>query len=191
MPIPLKTSSDDELCSRDNESDIVNYKKIYFDMDGVLSDFNKGIVELCKMEAPRQNPNTPEYDERMFNAMRKVDHFYYRLDPIENTLDLFKEVKMIYGNKVEILTAIPKAIRNIVDADTDKLEWVKKYLGDEVKVNIVLRRDKPLFAKGKDYLLIDDTPNNIDSWIKAGGDGLLFKDAESARVELVKKAVLD
>ncbi len=184
-------SSCDVVCSRYNGCDIVNYEKIYFDMDGVLSDFNKGIVELCKMEAPTQNPNTPEYDERMFSAMRKVDRFYFRLDPIENTLGLFKEVQDICGDKVEILTAIPKAIRNIIGADTDKLEWVRKYLGYEVKVNIVLRRDKPKFAKGSNYLLIDDTPNNIESWRKAGGDDLLFKDAESARIELKLRGILN
>ncbi len=168
----------------------MTYEKIYFDMDGVLSDFNKGIVELCKIEAPTQNPNTPEYDERMFNAMRGVDHFYYRLEPMEGALDLFREVRRIHGEKVEILTAIPKAIRNIIGADTDKQEWVKKYLGGDVKVNIVLRRDKPLFAKNFNHLLIDDTPNNIDSWIGAGGDGLLFINAEFARAELVKRGIL-
>ena len=169
----------------------MDYDKIYFDMDGVLSDFNKGIVELCGMEAPTQNPNTHEYDERMFNAMRKVDRFYYQLDPIKDTLALFKEVQRKHGDKVEILTAIPKAIRNIVGADTDKLEWVKKHLENDVVVNIVLRRDKPNFAKGSGYLLIDDTPDNIDSWKKAGGDGLLFTDPRSTRKGLIARGILD
>ncbi len=169
----------------------MTFTKIYFDMDGVIADFGRGIRELCGMEPPECNPAPPEYDERMFAAMRKTDRFYFRLHPIDGGLALFKEMRGLYGDRVEILTAVPKPKWNITGADTDKTDWVEKYIGDSVKVNIVLRRDKALFAKGPGHILIDDTPANIDDWRAAGGDGLLFTDADSARRELVKRGILD
>ncbi len=169
----------------------MSYSKIYFDMDGVLSDFGRGIVELCRMELPDGSIPQQEYDERLFAAMRNTDRFYFKLHPIEGGLTLFKEMRREYGDRVEILTAVPKPKWNISGADTDKLGWVEKYIGDGVKVNIVLRRDKALFAKGPDHLLIDDTPTNIEEWTAAGGDGLLFTDAESARNGLVERGILE
>ncbi len=169
---------------------MMDYEKIYFDMDGVLVDFGKGILELCGMELPSPGTNMREYDDRLWSAVRRADRFYFRLDPIDKTLDLFDDVRRIHGDKVEILTAIPNPSRNVIGADPDKREWVRKHIGDDVKVNVVYRRDKRLFAKGKDFILIDDTLNNIDSWIAAGGDGILFYDADSARKELVRRGVL-
>ena len=38
---------------KDNQRNVI--KKIYFDMDGVLAGFNRGVRELCYMEPYDQN----------------------------------------------------------------------------------------------------------------------------------------
>ena len=62
---------------------IVNLKKdihkIYFDMDGVVADFDRGVLELCHMFPLEQEISTPEENDRLYEKMREVDHFYGNL----------------------------------------------------------------------------------------------------------------
>ena len=64
--------------------------KIYFDMDGVLADFNKGIVDLCGIAAKDQDLQTEAESEKMWEEIRKVDHFYDKLEPIPGAVKRFK-----------------------------------------------------------------------------------------------------
>ena len=70
--------------------------------------------------------------------------------------ELFDAVYQKYGDKVEILTGIPKPKRNITTAAEDKTNWVHRLLGNEVKVNTVLREEKKNYCTGPDCILIDD-----------------------------------
>ena len=149
-------------------------KKIYFDMDGVLADFNRGVIELAHSEPIDQSHENEEKTTALWDAIRKVDSFYYKLKPLNNAIEVFNEVRNKYPSKVEILSAIPKPKRNIVGAKEDKIKWVKKYLGEDVVVNIVYKEEKKNFCLGKEYVLIDDLDKNINDWISSGGSGILF-----------------
>ena len=155
----------------------MDIERIYFDMDGVLADFVRGVRELCGLDMSVG-------DDIMFEGIRKVDHFYDKLEPMPGMLALFNSLRKEYPGKVEILSAVPKPSRDVPTAGDDKRAWVRRYLGDDVKVNIVLRREKPDYVRGKGSILIDDTEGNILSWNEAGGTGILFKDSASAASEL-------
>lgn len=114
------------------------FEKIYFDMDGVLADFAKGVKDLCGIDAPPQDGSAEEQNDRMFEAMRKVDRFYLKLEPMEGMVELFRELRGLHGDRIEILTAVPKPHRHIVGAGEDKTEWVGRYLDGDVRINIVL-----------------------------------------------------
>ena len=157
----------------------MNITKLYFDMDGVLADFDRGVRELLGFEPKLQGVFDPAADDRLFAAIQRCHNFYAKLEPIPGMLDYFRELNEIYD--CEILTGIPKPERGIVEASDNKKGWIQKYLGDEVVVHTVLRRDKPLFAKDKTYVLIDDFSKNIRQWERAGGTGILFQDLESLK----------
>ena len=53
-------------------------RKIFFDMDGVLADFDRGIRELCGIPSLKQEAEDKAADERMWEAVRDTDHFYDR-----------------------------------------------------------------------------------------------------------------
>ena len=55
-------------------------RKIFFDMDGVLADFDRGIRELCGIPSLNQEAADKAADERMWAAVRDTDHFYDRLE---------------------------------------------------------------------------------------------------------------
>ena len=73
----------------------MNIEKIYFDLDGVLSDFWGGLKEMCG------EGDTSEMDN-VWNAIRPVDHYYYKLKPIEGSIDLIHRCIEKYGVKCNI-----------------------------------------------------------------------------------------
>lgn len=148
---------------------------IYFDLDGVLADY-KGCVESHGLIYVPSTKRTPEQNIIMHEGIKQIPHFYYQLPPIKGTVDLFLTLKNTYH--CEILSAIPKEKWGFETVIEDKQAWVRKYLGSDVKVNLVKRADKPLFCKGKDSILIDDKLTNIEAWIASGGTGILFRTPE-------------
>ncbi|MBR6315857.1 MAG: hypothetical protein IKR58_02525 [Lachnospiraceae bacterium] len=162
-------------------------QKIYMDMDGVLADFDDGIRRLCFMEPQPQNAiQSQEYEDEMWDRIRKVGHFYGKLQPMPGAVDMFRKLYEKYGNRVEILTGIPRPERGIIDAAADKREWVKRLLSEDVVVHTVRRKDKKNYCKGKDFVLIDDFDKNTREWDAMGGSVILYTDPEKALRELAK-----
>lgn len=165
--------------------------KIYFDMDGVLADFGKGVRDLCGMDLPEQDSKgSKEQDEIMWIRVRDTAHFYDRLELMPGVKDLFDELYSRYGDKCEILSAIPKKERGIIGAGEDKTKWVRRLLSEDIVVNIVYKEDKPDYCNGSACILIDDLPGNIEAWEKLGGTGIRFISAEDCRTKLCALGIL-
>ena len=103
----------------------MSVSKIYFDMDGVLADFDRGVRELCGMEPPEQGVRSKAEDDRMWEEIRKVGHFYDKLELMPGAKEMFDAVYGKYGDRCEILTGIPKEKRKILTAAEDKRAWMK------------------------------------------------------------------
>jgi len=164
----------------------MNIEKIYFDMDGVLADFARGVRELCGIDPPDQDNATKEQDDIMWKAIRDTGHFYSRLEPVEGAPDMYRELKSRYD--VEILSAIPRERRGITTAREDKIEWAHNELDTDLVVNIVTSSEEKKNYAGPGCVLIDDLEKNITEWKACGGTGILFTSAEqilkeTARIE--------
>lgn len=157
-------------------------------MDGVLADFNRGTVELCKMNPVEQSNGSKAADDELWSKIKAVEHFYDKLEPIDGAVDMFNALYEKYGNACEILSAIPKPKRGILTAKEDKILWAHRLLSESLKVNIVYREEKKEFCTGKDCILVDDLEKNITEWEKVGGTGILFT---SAHEVLEKKAEIE
>ena len=165
-------------------------EKVYFDMDGVLADFDRGVRELCGMEAQDQGMRSPAMDDLMWKEIKKIDHFYDRLELMPGAKEMFDAVYRACGDRCEILTGIPKERRGILTAAEDKKNWMKRILSDRIKVNICYRAEKILKCTGPGTILIDDLKKNIDEWREAGGTGILHRSAEETMNELKKLGVI-
>ncbi len=163
--------------------------RIFFDMDGVLADFHRGVVEICGLE-PVDQGVTGKREEKMWNAIRDAGHFYDRLELMPGAKEMFDAVYARYGEKCEILTGIPKPKRGIVGAAEDKVSWVRRLLSEDVKVNLVLREHKPQFCTGPGCILIDDYKKNIKEWEAGGGTGILSVNADETMEKLVEMGIL-
>ena len=116
-------------------------KILYIDMDSVLADFI-GAFNALDEDVQKKYDNNKDEVPGMFSTML----------PIEGAVDAFEKLSEKYDTY--ILSSAPW---NNPGAWTDKLEWVKKYLGANARKRLILSHHKHL-NKG-DYL-IDDRPNN-------------------------------
>ena len=169
----------------------MDIKKIYFDLDGVMADFDRGVHEMCGLD-PFSHEDDPafDFDEEMWERIKEVGHFYDKLELMPGAKELFNDLYAKYGDKCEILSGIPKPRRGITTAGEDKINWVRRMLSEDIKVNIVFKEDKPDFCTGNDCILIDDLPANIRAWEKIGGTGIINTGAEDTREILENMGIL-
>lgn len=152
-----------------NRDDLI----IYFDMDGVLANFEGYVKEQGIPYIPLGIKHRPS-DAEMWARIKEIPHFYAKLPAIERTVQLFKELSEDY--QCEILSAIPKPKWGLKNTGEDKIEWCHKYLDENAIVHIVYREQKKEFALGKHCILIDDLAKNIKEWNDLGGSGILYSD---------------
>ena len=119
----------------------MNKKRIYFDMDGVLVDFESGIAKLD--EATK---------EQYKGKLDEVPGIFSLMEPMPGAAEVVRLLARSYD--VFILTTSPW---NNPTAASDKVQWVKKYLDDVFHKRLIITHRKDLLEG--DYL-IDDRDKN-------------------------------
>jgi hypothetical protein len=144
--------------------------RIHLDMDGVLADFDKFVLDNMGRTFPHMAG--PGDDQAMWDFLQSIPNLYYKLPETSYALELFQHCKRITPN-VRILTAIPRRT-SMPTAEEDKRQWIYDYICMEVPVAIgPYSRDKWKHAIPGD-ILIDDRPDNIQAWGEKGlGHGIL------------------
>ena len=153
-------------------------QQIYCDMDGVLADFEQGIIDIIG----------GKFDDKRWVEL--PDDFFYRLEPMP-------DAKKLWGfiGKYDpfILTATPRSSRGPIAARAaeDKTKWMKRWFGvSSDKMYPVMRKNKANFAMdgrdGRPNLLIDDHSKNIAQFQSAGGIGVHHTSAANSIKQLKK-----
>lgn len=119
-------------------------KVLYVDMDNVLVDFQSGIDALA-----------PEDKEAYMGTYDNCPHIFSKMVPIKGAIESFKQLSAVYDTY--ILSTSPW---DNPTALNDKLEWIKRYLGDMAYKRAIFTHHKHL-NKG-DYLIDDRTKNGAD-----------------------------
>jgi 5'(3')-deoxyribonucleotidase len=121
-------------------------KTLYIDMDNVLVDFQSGIARIS--DADRIT-----YEGRL----DEVPHIFALMDPLPGAISAFYELSVIYDTY--ILSTAPWDNRT---AWSDKLDWVKKHIGENAYKRLILTHHKNL-NRG-DFLIDDRTKNGVDKF---------------------------
>ena len=126
---------------------------LYFDMDNVLVDFQSGVDQL-----------DDETRKRYEDKYEEVPSIFSTMRPLEGAIEAFTLLAEHY--EVYILSTAPW--RN-PSAWSDKLNWVKRYLGERGYKRLILSHHKNL-NRG-DYLIDDRTKNGASDF---EGELILF-----------------
>ena len=163
----------------------MNKLKIFVDMDGVLADFVRGVESPEFLNGPLTND--ADYDTRKLELSNKG--LFAKLPKMA---DIDKSAPVYYwlvdhikqsGEYWEILTATGDVNRQRVAAD--KNQWIKEHVDPNVLITCTIKgRHKAVFAK-QNHVLIDDRLENIEAWTKAGGIGILHKNAQETIEKLM------
>jgi len=141
---------------------------IFCDMDGVIADWDLQFKNLTGMSADDYRKKHSEVKMWQTIAREKV-RFWSDIPWMPDGRKLWSYIK---GYKPTILS---KPAMSSYSVEGKKI-WIKKELGP--RVPYILARDKTPYAK-PNSILIDDQADNIEGWKKAGGIGILHKDAVS------------
>lgn len=118
-------------------------KVLYIDMDGVLVDFESGIARLS-------DEQRTEYKGRLDEA----PGIFGLMIPKQGAIESFTELSQLFDTY--ILSTAPWGNET---AWTDKLNWVKKYLGKSAYKRLILSHNKHLNAG--DFLVDDRDANGV------------------------------
>ncbi len=120
-------------------------KIVYIDMDNVLVDFPSAFSKI---------------DKTIFEQYEDKDDIpgiFKLMEPLKGALESFATLSEKFD--VYILSTAPW---NNPSAWSDKLEWIKKYLGEDARKRLILTHHKNL-NKG-DYLIDDRTKNGASEF---------------------------
>ena len=147
----------------------MNKKRIYFDMDGVLVDFESGVAKID--EATK---------EQYKGKLDEIPGIFALMEPIPGATEVVRLLARHYD--VFILTTSPW---NNPTAASDKVQWVKKYMDDVFHKRLIITHRKDLLDG--DYL-IDDRDKNGASEFK--GELIKFGSQQFPDWEAVLKYLL-
>jgi 5'(3')-deoxyribonucleotidase len=146
--------------------------KIWIDLDGVLTDFNKALSNLLGRPVKEDFGNDPKIWAAITNA---GESFWSNMNFMPDGRELWEAIE-IY--KPTILSA-PTRHKSSIEG---KKKWLKNNLPG---VPYIIDQDKASHAD-KDSILIDDREKNIKKWEEAGGIGILHKDTKTTLYKLQK-----
>ena len=122
-------------------------KTLYIDMDNVLVDFPTGIARISDTQRK-------EFEGRL----DEVPGIFSLMEPMDDAIESFNELAKHFDTY--ILSTAPWENQT---AWSDKLNWVKKYLGTLAHKRLILSHHKNLNAG--DYLIDDRLKNGADKFM--------------------------
>lgn len=151
--------------------------KIYVDMDGVLTDFDKRYRELFGVPASDRTNFEENFrtliDGKQFETLEPRSGFVTLKNYLE-TLNIPKCILSSTGRK-----------EKHADVSRQKMIWLANHNVNWPKVFVPGKHLKKAYSNSNS-IIIDDTQSVIDDWIESGGVGILHKDAKTT-IETLKK----
>lgn len=158
-------------------------KTIYLDMDGVLTDFEKGCKNIGAIDEKTGRPIWPK--------LNKVGADWWADMPwMEGGQTFYNWLKDFCAeNKIDLCILSSVGTNCWKAGYTGKIDWLNKNCKDIPTQNRYIVQSGPRMhacdAKAKfasdNTLLIDDFSKNVNAFIMKGGQAILYKDGHSAK----------
>jgi len=152
--------------------------KIYCDMDGVLTDFDKQFNESISPVPPKSFIDKNGMDEFWKEIDGRGVGFWVGMKWMEDGKTLW-EYLVENHQDVELLSSPSRSEHSRLG----KRLWVRNHkLG--VKLNLAYSKNKQKYA-APNHILIDDRKDNIKDWESQGGIGILHTSAAETIAQLL------
>lgn len=148
----------------------MKFKKLYLDMDGVLTDFELKFAQRFGF------PSVNVRDRKNFTTEWPTfvkEKLFEELEWIEGGQELLAFIRQ-YSIEVEILSS-SGGLQFHEEVKVQKKKWLKDH-GIDYKANVVPGRSKKKDYAMPDRILIDDMLDNTTSFSEAGGVGIHHTD---------------
>ena len=145
--------------------------KLYLDMDGVLCSFENRYLELFD-ESPGLSRDRKTFSSNWIKFIEGEN--FATLDWNPGGQELLAYVRTIPNIEIEMLTS-SGGQRYHTEVTIQKTQWLCER-GIEFKINTVPGRKLKAAYATSTTILVDDTPDVIDSFDAAGGISILHKD---------------
>ena len=162
--------------------------KYYFDMDGVITNFDSMVPNSAIFNHPSEtlNDEMRAAKKQFWLTVEQTPNFWRDMPMIHNA-DYMLSVAHESG-EIFVLSKTPGAKhfvggQNYVDfVANEKRKWIAtnlKYFFDEQHIIICDGNKGKLIQPDRNDILIDDRQENINDWTECGGRGILFRDANN------------
>ena len=173
----------DYISPSDFREDLV----VYLDMDGVIADFASRVSVLFggfkfdpkEYDLPKQLGITKE---KFWDTIRSVPCFWRTVPHYDHTQEIFK-ICSRFGPTYFLTDP-----HDDCNAYIGKLIWLMEafdFSQHEAMVRLLLTSQKHLFAHGRAYL-IDDKEDNVDLFMKFGGNAFIFPTPHNRKGQTAK-----
>jgi len=155
---------------------------IYVDLDGVIADFSKRFKEKFRV-TPEETRNNKEFGGYFVKFI--ADGEFESLDLMP---DAYKLLDFLNSTEIEkqILSSTARP-ENHELISPQKQKWLNKHQ-IVYKANFVPGKNLKYKFATPNSIIIDDTKSVIDDWNKAGGIGILHKNADET-IAMLKKYI--
>lgn len=152
------------------------FKQIYLDMDGVIVDWDAGVLREFGLPADAWTPTEWAVPyERVFGCSREV--FWFRLDRTDFWQNLPKQedcwriLSIVEPFRPVVLSACA-----VPAAYIGKLLWLDEHYPNITEENrfIFCRTEAKKYVAGPGKILIDDHEKNCEEWVANGGEAILY-----------------
>jgi len=162
-------------------------KPCLFDLDGTLCDHTGALMrDLAKIQSPNDPPikrhddDEPEWVKERKRLIRSQKNWWFNLEPLELGFDIYNVAREIKFEPLNVLTKGPWTCAN---AWSEKVEWCRWHLHDDVKITI--SEDKSI-VYGR--VLVDDYIPYVVGWLNHRPRGVVIMVAQPENEFYVEEA---
>lgn len=152
-----------EILSRRLVNGTLGKHIVFCDLDGVLADFEQGIVNKFNKHPEQINSKV------MWGGIQKTKTFFETLPWMPRGRDLWNRIQKYHPI---ILTGVPNNNSSII---AQKRKWCQRELGEDVDVITCMSKNKPKYCL-PDAILIDDRMDNMRAWNEKSGKFILYNE---------------
>ena len=146
-------------------------RRIFVDLDGVMSDFDGFFLQEFGVETKDVTK------KEMWRLIHEYDRFFLKMPVMAGAYQLYEALP--YDTEIAILTSAGTS--NYAAVAEQKKAWVKEYIDKDMLVICVKDGlDKASMVQNKGDILIDDWRLNCEAWEAAGGVAVKYENATQA-----------